>query len=64
MIMLGSGDGPYGPRVAGQDALAQQLMAGIVSAMEGHHDLSTDVVQLVRQRGQLFGIECQRLLHQ
>ncbi len=64
MIMLGRGDGPYGPSVAGQDALAQQLMAGIVSAMEGRHDLSTDVVQLVRQRGQLFGIECQRLLHQ
>jgi len=64
MIMLGRGDGPYGASVTGQDAPAQQPMAGIVSAAEGHHDLGTDVVQLVRQRGQLSGIECQRLLHE
>ena len=64
MIMLGRGDGPDDPGVSGQDALAKELMAGIVPPVEGHHDLGADVVQLVRQLSQLTRIERQRLLHE
>ncbi len=32
-VMFGRGDGPDGARVTGEDAVAQQLMTGIVSAV-------------------------------
>ena len=40
--------------VTGEDALTQQLMAGIVAAVERNHDLGTDVVELV---GKLAPVE-------
>jgi hypothetical protein len=64
MIMRGCRDGPYGASVPGQDALPQQLMAGVISSVEGHHDVGADVVQLVGQSRQLTRIERQWLFHE